>query len=129
MANSIKQRLTAIRVREISLVDRPANEIEFVVVKRQEEETGMSKTGDQQVADVAVQEPKGNAEAASTPTSMDGMQDLTKQVEALAALLQPKVDPPADETPHVEGEAPVAKAEVEGEGPCMWAAAGMLVRG
>lgn len=116
MGNTIRQRLTTIKVREISLVDRPANEMEFVVVKRQEEELGMSKTGDQQVAGNAAQTPNGNAEAVSAPTGVDGLKDLTKQVQDLAALLQPKDEKPAEGVTEGGVQTPVTKTEGASDG-------------
>jgi hypothetical protein len=92
MGNTIRRRLSAIKVDEISLVDRPANEKEFAVIKRQEEEKNMGKTSDENVA-VAGNAPEGttsdgNAEASAKPT-VDNVEQLAKKVDELTALLQP----------------------------------------
>lgn len=71
MANPAKQRLEALRVGEISLVDVPANEAPFLVVKRAAEEPTMTKPADpnqpNQPQNQPANQPPGQGQGQSAP--------------------------------------------------------------
>lgn len=107
MGNALKQRLTKIQVDEISFVDYPANEAQFVVVKSKEEGS-MTK---QQVGEQPVEKTdSGNAEAgsASAPTN----EAITKALKELQTALQ-LASTDASETPAASDEQPPVADEVE----------------
>ena len=101
MAGDAKQRFTDLTVGEISVVDTPANEVEFLVMKRHEE-TNMSDT----------QTPEATAPAAANPTSAEAVpqpadESVSKAIGQLRGLI--------GDVMKAAGVAPNTEVSVDGE--------------
>lgn len=90
-----KQRLTAIRVGEVSLVDAPANEVEFIVIKglNSVPEAVDSKQAAQEVIKMADAD-KTKPTPASTSATAEETAALIKSVDSIEALTKGKKMPP-----------------------------------
>jgi len=80
MPREAKRRFVSLRVNEVSLVDSPANEQEFIVIKSLDQEEPMAGT-DQQVANTETSAP-ANAESNGTQqASTEPVEKMTVHVE------------------------------------------------
>lgn len=121
MADSkAKQRFVALRVNEVSLVDRPANEVEFLVIKRhpvnQESETNMATKSEQEkAAEKKAQEEAEAKKAADAATAQAEKAAVCKDCGKPAALCKceksAKKSDETDEATKKAAETELAEAE------------------
>lgn len=95
MSNEAKQRFLALDVVEVSVVDTPANEVEFLVVKRMNQETKMSaENAPTTVTQAQVDVAKGLEAAMANVATL--VENIAKQATASNAATEEAADVAAD---------------------------------
>lgn len=88
MPNQAKQRFLSLDVAEVSVVDAPANEVEFLVHKRATEDATMGDTNTSATAPAAVEKQNQAPEVISQPATAASTEAVEKAMAQVTALVE-----------------------------------------
>jgi uncharacterized coiled-coil protein SlyX len=88
LPNQAKQRFLSLDVAEVSVVDAPANEVEFLVHKRATEDATMGDTNTSATAPAAVEKQNQAPEVISQPATAASTEAVEKAMAQVTALVE-----------------------------------------